>query len=190
MPVSKRLRFEVLRRDGFACRYCGAKAPDVRLVVDHVIPESLGGKTEAGNLVAACDDCNSGKASTHPDDQVVEDVTAATIEWKVAMELAVEELAGDASRRAALLDRFDQKWLSWGVGVGGEGAKMRRPGDWAKSVEAFLAAGLTIEKLEELVDVAMNAKKIVDDKVWRYFCGCAWRTVDDLHERATEILAE
>jgi 5-methylcytosine-specific restriction endonuclease McrA len=29
--VSRRLRLEVLRRDGHTCRYCGAQAPDVKL---------------------------------------------------------------------------------------------------------------------------------------------------------------
>ncbi|MEJ7724319.1 MAG: hypothetical protein WKF64_08445 [Ilumatobacteraceae bacterium] len=36
-PISRRLRFEILRRDGHTCRYCGARAPDVPLTVDHVI---------------------------------------------------------------------------------------------------------------------------------------------------------
>lgn len=36
MAVSKRTRFEVLRRDGHICQYCGEKAPDVTLHVDHV----------------------------------------------------------------------------------------------------------------------------------------------------------
>ena len=31
MAVSKRLRFEILRRDNHACRYCGQMAPDVKL---------------------------------------------------------------------------------------------------------------------------------------------------------------
>lgn len=35
MPVSKRLRYEVLRRDSHTCRYCGGAAPDVKLTVDH-----------------------------------------------------------------------------------------------------------------------------------------------------------
>lgn len=41
MAVSKRLRFEILRRDNFQCRYCGAKAPDATLAVDHVTPKEL-----------------------------------------------------------------------------------------------------------------------------------------------------
>jgi 5-methylcytosine-specific restriction endonuclease McrA len=33
-PIPRRLRFEILRRDGHTCRYCGAQAPDVPLTVD------------------------------------------------------------------------------------------------------------------------------------------------------------
>lgn len=36
MAVSKRLRYEILRRGNHTCRYCGASAPDVPLRVDHV----------------------------------------------------------------------------------------------------------------------------------------------------------
>lgn len=35
-PVGKKLRFEVFKRDKFTCQYCGAKAPDVVLHVDHI----------------------------------------------------------------------------------------------------------------------------------------------------------
>ena len=38
MALSKRLRYEILRRDNHTCRYCGASAPDVTLTVDHVVP--------------------------------------------------------------------------------------------------------------------------------------------------------
>ena len=61
MAVSKSLRFDVLRRDEYRCRYCGAKAPHVALEVDHVIPRSRGGEDTLDNLVAACFSCNRGK---------------------------------------------------------------------------------------------------------------------------------
>lgn len=41
MSVSKRLRFEVLRRDNHTCRYCGSSAPEVKLTIDHVVPVAL-----------------------------------------------------------------------------------------------------------------------------------------------------
>lgn len=61
--IPARLRFEVLERDEFACQYCGAKAPDVTLHVDHVVPASAGGPDVAENLITACRDCNMGKAN-------------------------------------------------------------------------------------------------------------------------------
>ena len=38
MPISKRLRYEILHRDNHACRYCGASAPDAVITIDHVVP--------------------------------------------------------------------------------------------------------------------------------------------------------
>lgn len=57
------LRFEVLKRDGHRCRYCGAGAELGPLQVDHVIPVAAGGKTEMSNLATACAICNAGKGS-------------------------------------------------------------------------------------------------------------------------------
>jgi hypothetical protein len=63
--ISRRVRFEVLIRDGFRCRYCGHGAEDgAVLEVDHVYPRSLGGTDDPTNLVTACKDCNRGKGAT------------------------------------------------------------------------------------------------------------------------------
>ena len=59
MRLTPRRRFEVLKRDGFRCTYCGASD---RLEVDHVIPRSAGGTDDDGNLTASCWECNRGKA--------------------------------------------------------------------------------------------------------------------------------
>lgn len=65
-----KLRFEVLERDGFACQYCGATAPDAKLHVDHIKPISQGGTNDPSNLTTSCSDCNQGKfvadLSDHP----------------------------------------------------------------------------------------------------------------------------
>lgn len=61
--MSPKLRFLVLQRDGFTCRYCGARAPDVQLHVDHVVARKLGGSNDLRNLATACRDCNLGKAA-------------------------------------------------------------------------------------------------------------------------------
>lgn len=56
-------RFSVLERCGFACAYCGRRAPDVELTVDHIIPKSRGGTDDDANLTAACRECNVGKGN-------------------------------------------------------------------------------------------------------------------------------
>ena len=60
-PISKKLRFEVFKRDSFRCQYCGATAPNVLLEVDHVTPVATGGKTDILNLITSCNPCNAGK---------------------------------------------------------------------------------------------------------------------------------
>ncbi len=60
--VSPSLRFEILHRDKFTCQYCGRKAPDVQLAVDHIVPFSKGGSCTRDNLTTACVECNAGKA--------------------------------------------------------------------------------------------------------------------------------
>jgi HNH endonuclease len=62
VSLSKRIRFAVLTRDRFTCRYCGRSAPAVVLHVDHVHPVSRGGSDDESNLVTACVECNSSKS--------------------------------------------------------------------------------------------------------------------------------
>lgn len=50
-----KVRKFVLSRDGHCCRACGSSHG---LEVHHVVFRSLGGRDEASNLVALCDDCH------------------------------------------------------------------------------------------------------------------------------------
>jgi len=59
-----KLRFEIFRRDAFTCQYCGRKAPDVILHIDHIYPKSKGGLNNAGNYNTACIECNLGKGDS------------------------------------------------------------------------------------------------------------------------------
>jgi hypothetical protein len=68
-PVRERIpaqmRFRVLTRDHFRCRYCGRTAEEAGAVLqmDHVIPVSNGGETSEDNLITACNTCNNGKSN-------------------------------------------------------------------------------------------------------------------------------
>lgn len=70
-PISKKLRFEVFKRDSFTCQYCGGKAPEVVLQCDHIHPVAAGGGTDILNLVTACFDCNNGKGARTLSEQAV-----------------------------------------------------------------------------------------------------------------------
>jgi hypothetical protein len=59
--ITPSVRFEVFRRDGFTCQYCGRRAPKVVLHVDHVTPVVAGGTNDLVNLTTACSICNIGK---------------------------------------------------------------------------------------------------------------------------------
>lgn len=61
--TGKRLRFEILKRDGFRCKYCGVTSAASMLHVDHVVAVSDGGTNDPANLVTACIDCNGGKSN-------------------------------------------------------------------------------------------------------------------------------
>lgn len=55
------LRLKVMDRDGFKCVKCNANRqtnPAVKFHIDHIIPWSLGGKTELDNLQLLCSSCN------------------------------------------------------------------------------------------------------------------------------------
>lgn len=60
-PISKKLRFEIFKRDLFCCQYCGKTPPSAILEVDHIVPVVSGGKNEVDNLLTSCFDCNRGK---------------------------------------------------------------------------------------------------------------------------------
>ena len=61
--ISKKIRFEIFKRDGFRCQYCGKTAHDVVLHVDHMKPVAEGGTNDLLNLITSCADCNLGKGA-------------------------------------------------------------------------------------------------------------------------------
>lgn len=178
MSVSRALRFEILRRDRHACTYCGAKAPDVRLHIDHVIPESLGGSDDPANLVTACEDCNAGKAGRMIDEDTVTEVDIRAARWANALAQAAAERHAQADERQRRADEFLASWREWTpTPPVGE--------DYVTTINRFLDLGLQMRDLNELVDVAMSSPA---RDTWRYFCGCCNRRIDDLRQRALEIL--
>lgn len=146
-PVGKRLRFEVMKRDGFKCRYCGAGALQSPLHVDHVIAVANGGPTEAANLVAACASCNLGKSSVPlgdlriaPETTTAESMLEHADQVRSYLDAAKELAAAKAEVREWVFSQYE-------AAVG-----MLPP----KSIQAQMAAILDRHPIENVV-VAIDA---------------------------------
>ncbi|MBN1351998.1 HNH endonuclease [candidate division KSB1 bacterium] len=61
--LSKRTVFV---RDQYTCQYCGKKFDPGKLTLDHILPQSRGGKDIWENIVTACYRCNEKKADKTP----------------------------------------------------------------------------------------------------------------------------
>lgn len=190
MAVSRRLRFEILRRDNHTCRYCGASAPDVKLTVDHVVPEALGGSDDPSNLVTACAGCNGGKSSIAPDSPTVSNVAQDALRWSAAIRVAADEMLADLKTRDRVRQEFDDVWLNWGFGPEENRKPVPRPSGWQHSVDSFMAAGLPMPVLIDCLQKAMANKKLKVDDIFRYMCGIAWKTVTELQESARTQLGQ
>jgi hypothetical protein len=112
--LSKKTRFEVFKRDGFRCQYCGACAPDVLLVVDHIVPVASGGKNNVLNLLTACEPCNAGKGARELGDHSVlekqRDQLQQLSERREQLEMMIRWKEGMCDLRTAAVDRLSDLW--------------------------------------------------------------------------------
>lgn len=188
MAVSKRLRYEVLRRDNHTCRYCGATAPGAKLTIDHVAPEALGGANTPDNLITACEPCNSGKSSSTPDATLVADVAEGALQWAAAMQQAAQDLRAQTGPKLAYQATFQDAWNGWNWEHNGKTKTFDLPPGWKSSLDNFREAGLPQEVWPDIIEKAMTNKMVRADNLFRYCCGIAWRMVGELQGRARATL--
>lgn len=115
--LSKKTRFEVFKRDAFTCQYCGSKAPDVILVVDHVKPVAAGGDNDLMNLITSCQACNAGKGARELSDMTVLEKQRKQLEElnerREQLEMMIEWREGlnriNETALAAINDRLNER---------------------------------------------------------------------------------
>ena len=181
MAISKRVRYEVLRRDGFTCRYCHAK--NKPLEVDHVIPVSLGGKDTPDNLVASCHDCNIGKTSTKPDDELVADIKKSIISKREAIRQALAELSEEVDSEDSNEDSFVASAVDGFTAI-----TDREAPDWAfASVRSWYRQGVDAVLLGQAYDIAANKfmrTYTTGDHVFKYVAGIIRNWISEAEEKA------
>ena len=171
MAVTKRTRYEVLKRDNFTCRYC--RETEGKLVVDHVTPVALGGNDQPSNLVAACHDCNSGKASTSPDAAMVADVTDQQLQLAKNIESAYAIIADDILERESYLHEFYKA------------CPIDLEPEWEQSLRYWHSAGVPIEIPIDAARIAYAKGLRNPRRTYAYMCGVIWNQVDACRDAAT-----
>lgn len=184
MAISKRLRFEIFRRDNFQCRHCGAKPPETGRRPDHVVPEALGGRSEPSNLVTSCEPCNSGKTSIAPDSPLVEDVRQDALRWAQAIEQANEIRQAAREAWGQYYAAFLDDWEAWEAG----GQQVPLDPDVEQTISRFYGASLSRYEMGDAVRAAMSARGVLPENRFRYFAGICWRKVGELHDQARSIV--
>lgn len=128
------LRFEVFKRDSFTCQYCGRKAPEVVLEVDHIEPVSMGGTDEILNLITSCWHCNSGKGNRAlSDDSVVARQHAQLAELqerREQLDMMLRWRDANTDLAAQEVEAFCAQWAKlvpgWTVNDGGRASIRKR----------------------------------------------------------------
>jgi hypothetical protein len=164
--LSKKIRFEVFKRDRFTCQYCGKSSPDVVLQVDHVHPVSQGGGSDLVNLVTACVDCNAGKSARLLSDDSL--VKVQSRREQIEMQFRWKEE----------LDRIDEESIEkiatyWGSKVAGFGLN----GNGLKSLKRLMEKFSVAEILDAISISAEQYIKYEDGEPSKDSVELAWKRV-------------
>lgn len=169
--VSKSVRFEVFKRDGFVCQYCGAHPPSVVLHVDHIHPVADGGTNDIDNLVTACEPCNLGKGARLLSDapKTLKDKAAEVAEREAQMRGYNEILQARAERIES--DAWDVAAALQCVESVDSYSRQR-----LLSIKRFLES-LPVAALIEAAEVAVSKFHAGSERGFKYFCGVCWKKI-------------
>jgi len=178
--LSKKTRFDVFKRDGFACQYCGKSPPVVCLEIDHIIPVASGGGNEETNLLTSCEDCNSGKSdrplTTIP--KALDESLASQVERREQLEAYNAFLMKARKRDKEMVEQLGVYWCD-------HGRPESEHGKWIPSNERLQSLRTFLKRLPaceiyDAMDIAharVRSYGSSDTKVWKYFCGVCWSKI-------------
>lgn len=170
ITLSKKVRFEIFKRDNFQCQYCGKKPPKTPLEVDHVIPVSKGGTNDDYNLVTSCFDCNRGKGN--------KELTTSPISTQEKLEKM--KLAQDQHKEITKLLKKEREIINSQIDEVEEiferffnGFSFREK--FRISVKTFLLKLGTEEVCDSMEKACSKVYK--SDGALTYFCGICWNKI-------------
>ena len=167
--ISPKTRFEIFKRDGFTCQYCGSTPPKVLLEVDHIVAVARGGSNDTDNLTTSCETCNRGKGA-----RALESVPQSLSDKAADVAERERQLRGYHSIMESRRNRLEEEtWLIVNVLAGKQMKKFDRG--------ALISIKRFLEKLpfHVVLDAAEIAKAKCgcwsESRLFRYFCGICWK---------------
>ncbi len=172
-PISKGKRFEIFKRDGFTCIYCGRIPPEVVLHVDHVIPVSKGGTGEDHNLVTSCKECNIGKGAKSIDPLPNRPKpTSEERKEKLEQLRAISEAAiAKQQETEDTLEAIEAHWET----LSGEPDFV--PYGLEESVKRFLKELTAVEICDAITLAFERCQSTYQGSIFKYFCGICWNKI-------------
>jgi 5-methylcytosine-specific restriction endonuclease McrA len=170
--ISKKIRFEIFKRDGFKCAYCGKTPPEATLEIDHVEPISKGGTDEMVNLITSCFECNRGKSNIKLNmitPQIQENIEVIKAkeeqlkEYRKHVKIINKRIVTDVNEiEFEFQEYFPDKHFS-GLFI-------------QQTIKQFLKL-LPVDTLIENMDTACLKRNDSPDDALRYFCGICWNQI-------------
>ena len=174
--VSKKLRFEIFKRDSFTCQYCGNTPPKIVLELDHITPVCEGGDNSEDNLITACFDCNRGKAGNKLD--CAPDAISRKIEIKKEKEAQIKEYERLLRKEKRDFEKKMEKIKS----IFNVNTNFTPTKEFDRTLAHFLR-NLTEYEVNEAMNISLskfdNAFNDIylSEQALRYFCGICWNKI-------------
>jgi hypothetical protein len=160
------MRFEVFKRDGFACQYCGAHPPAVTLEVDHIVAVANGGESSVDNYLTACMPCNRGKGAT-----------------------PLDSIPLSLTQKAAIVAEREEQMRGYNAIMAERRKRMEIHVEAVNVVYERLVPGYTlsdasrstvrnfVEKLGVYAVMDAMEQAMINGKPFKYFCGICWNKI-------------
>jgi hypothetical protein len=170
-PLSKKTRFDVFKRDGFVCQYCGAHPPAAILHVDHIRPVAGGGTNDIDNLVTACASCNGGKGA-----RSLQDIPTSLADRAAEVQEREAQIRGFNEIMSAKRDRLDSEaWdvaSVWCAHFGTDEIYTR----YLQSIRMFIER-LGLHEVIGAMEYSVTRVSYSQNPCFKYFCAVCWNKI-------------
>lgn len=172
--ISKRVRFEIFKRDSFTCQYCGAHPPQVILHLDHIVPVAEGGGNSPDNLITSCEPCNLGKGATS-----LGDIPQSLADRAKEVAEREEQIRGYNEIMQAKADRIEQE--AWEVAAKIEGVEELESYSRQNlmSIKRFLDR-LPFYEVAYAAEITRAKFRYIGASAFKYFCGICWSKIREI----------